>query len=185
MKYTIEAIPNKDFPIAFPNFHIFAERDTDGVMKAHIMDFDLWVYSQDSNDKDALEKIFERAQTIVSVFIIAHLKDNNIGKLYDNMVDCGDWKKFTEANNRNKMKMLQESYQKCLNDPISLKNSIESYPVSKVFSYQNLNKESANDLFEILARLETLSEKEAQKAIENMLNVFISISYEFSLTKAA
>ncbi len=168
--YAIEAVPNRRLFLHLPNFHLLAWREG-GVMKARVLDFDLWVFSQNKDDKKAIEEVFKSSKEITLSFIMKHLKEDCVDDLYRNGVkNSGDWERFSTENNREKTKALKESYKQFIKNP---KNAIEK--TDQLISLNNLDKDSFADLKEALNRLGSMDPKTASSLVEKILNVVISV----------
>ncbi len=168
-KYTIEAVPHREAHLCLPNFHLIAYREN-GTMKAHILDFDLWVFSQDQDDRHAIKKIFERSKAIVLMFIMRHLETNTADRLYQHRVqNSGEWENFAQENNREKIIALQKSYDAFIKHP---KAALER--VSELVPVSNLDKDAFDELKEALNRLNSMKPAKAKELVSRILRVVTS-----------
>ena len=169
--YAIEAIPNGSLFLHLPNFHLLAWREG-GVMKAHVLDFDLWVFSQNRDDKKAMEEVFKSSQDITLAFIMTHLRDGRVKDLYSNGVkNSGDWEKFSIENNREKIKALEASYKEFMKDP---KTAIEKTG-TQLIALNNLDNDSLADIKEALNRLSSMNPKTASDLAGKILMLVASV----------
>jgi hypothetical protein len=109
--FTVEAIPKK-WILNLPNFHILAHRNDDGVMCGRCLDFGIWAFSENKDDKAAVAEIFDNFAHMVPVYIIGRLKRGSIDNLYQNREGglSDKWGDFFEIEAQNKIKRLKDSY---------------------------------------------------------------------------
>lgn len=180
--YIIKAVASEEFPLKLPNFHILAKRE-DNVMKAHILDFDLWVFSQQNDDDKALENIFERAKTIVSIFIMQHLENDTVDNLYNDKVqNIGEWEIFFQRMSIRTIGRLKNSYKKLIKNPAEIMREFIKKTTVEEFQFDNLDDEASSELRELLARLGSMNNEKARDTIKKLLHTLTSV-YEFKSEK--
>ena len=173
--FAIEAIPSQKHFLALPNFHLLITKEN-GLSKGHILDFNLWVYSEKLNEDEALKEIFNHAQQITLHFIMEHFKNNNIDNLYKNSVkNSGPWEEFTKENNRTKIEMLKQSYQMAIDEPTKIREFLALQPTINVINFQNLDEDSFSKLREVLARIDSMKPELASEIIEKALAMVTSV----------
>ena len=168
-KYAYEAIPSVENIIRVPGFHVYAYRNEDNVFVTHCLDFDLYTFSEEKQDKKALDDTFKELCHMVSIHIISYLKEKKLNNLYDNRIKAaGEWEDFSSLNSKLKIKQLKKSlnyfkknYKTILADR---RNSID-------ISLFTNDPKTSKAFIETVNRLKKLSPDKAQAAVYEMLNI--------------
>lgn len=166
--YTAEALPRPDSPIKLPNLHILLHRKEDGTMAGHCLDFDIWAYSEQPDDKEAIEKVFGRICEMVMFQIISLIKRGALSSMFKNRVaDSNEWDRFIQIHSERKVKALQDSIEQ-FRDQKPAAQKLESDHTE--YDFEHLTQENLKKLRHILDHIQTASKEEATVLINTFLN---------------
>ncbi|MBL8021072.1 MAG: hypothetical protein JNM27_15480 [Leptospirales bacterium] len=119
-KFAIELkFPEKLAPIIdIPTLHVLFSRQDDGVLGGHCLDFDIWAYSEQSEQTTAIEHIATRILEMLLDQILYLFSKGSLKNLYANQVplDSPEWQEFANLANAARVRLLEKSMVKTM-DP--------------------------------------------------------------------